>query len=282
MKTVRLNDGTIIPALGQGTWEMGEDPVKHDQELEALRYGIEHGMTLIDTAEMYGEGKAEQLVGEAIRGYDRSKLYLVSKVYPWNAGREHIFTSCEQSLKRLGTNYLDLYLLHWRGDVPLQETVSCMEELVQQGLIRHWGVSNFDVSDMDELMAAGGRNCVTDQVLYHLGSRGVEYDLMPWLKKHGMLTMSYSPLVRTVELRKRIVTHPSVKKVAADHHMTETQVMLAFLIHDPTVFAVPKASTIEHVKMNCAVLDVELGESEYAMLSDAFPVPDHKVELDMF
>ena len=282
MKTVRLNDGTMIPALGQGTWEMGEDPVKHDQELEALRYGIEHGMILIDTAEMYGEGKSEQLVGEAIRGYDRSKLYLVSKVYPWNAGREHIFTSCEQSLKRLGTNYLDLYLLHWRGDVPLQETVSCMEELVQQGLIRHWGVSNFDVSDMDELMAAGGRNCVTDQVLYHLGSRGVEYDLMPWLKKHGMLTMSYSPLVRTVELRKRIVTHPSVKKVAADHHMTETQVMLAFLIHDPTVFAVPKASTIEHVKMNCAVLDVELGESEYAMLSDAFPVPDHKVELDMF
>ena len=282
MKTVRLNDGTMIPALGQGTWEMGEDPVKHDQELEALRYGIEHGMILIDTAEMYGEGKAEQLVGEAIRGYDRSKLYLVSKVYPWNAGREHIFTSCEQSLKRLGTNYLDLYLLHWRGDIPLQETVSCMEELVQQGLIRHWGVSNFDVSDMDELMAAGGRNCVTDQVLYHLGSRGVEYDLMPWLKKHGMVTMSYSPLVRTVELRKRIVTHPSVKKVAADHHMTETQVMLAFLIHDPTVFAVPKASTIEHVKMNCAVLDVELGESEYAMLSDAFPVPDHKVELDMF
>ncbi len=282
MKTVRLNDGTMIPALGQGTWEMGEDPVKHDQELEALRYGIEHGMTLIDTAEMYGEGKSEQLVGEAIRGYDRSKLYLVSKVYPWNAGREHIFTSCEQSLKRLGTNYLDLYLLHWRGDVPLRETVSCMEELVKKGLIRHWGVSNFDVSDMDELMAAGGCNCVTDQVLYHLGSRGVEYDLMPWLKKHGMLTMSYSPLVRTVELRKRIVTHPSVKKVAADHHMTETQVMLAFLIHDPTVFAVPKASTIEHVKMNCAVLDVELGESEYAMLSDAFPVPDHKVELDMF
>lgn len=282
MKTVRLNDGTMIPALGQGTWEMGEDPVKHDQELAALRYGIEHGMTLIDTAEMYGEGKSEQLVGEVIRGYDRSKLYLVSKVYPWNAGREHIFTSCEQSLKRLGTNYLDLYLLHWRGDIPLQETVSCMEELVQHGLIHHWGVSNFDVSDMDELMAAGGRNCVTDQVLYHQGSRGVEYDLVPWLKKHGMLTMSYSPLVRTVELRKRIVTHPSVKKVAADHHMTETQVMLAFLIHDPTVFAVPKASTIEHVKMNCAVLDVELGESEYAMLSDAFPVPDHKVELDMF
>lgn len=282
MKTVRLNDGTVIPALGQGTWEMGEDPVKHDQELAALRYGIEHGMTLIDTAEMYGEGRSEQLVGEAIRGYDRSKLYLVSKVYPWNAGREHIFTSCEQSLKRLGTNYLDLYLLHWRGDIPLQETVSCMEELVQQGLIRHWGVSNFDVSDMEELIAAGGSNCVTDQVLYHLGSRGVEYDLVPWLKKHGMLTMSYSPLVRTVELRKRIVTHPAVKKVARDHQITETQVMLAFLIHDPTVFAVPKASTIEHVKMNCAVLDVELSESEYALLSDAFPVPDHKVELDMF
>ena len=282
MKTVRLNDGTIIPALGQGTWEMGEDPVKHDQELAALRYGMEHGMTLIDTAEMYGEGRSEQLVGEAICGYDRSKLYLVSKVYPWNAGREHIFTSCEQSLKRLGTDYLDLYLLHWRGDVPLQETVSCMEELVQQGLIRHWGVSNFDVSDMDELMADGGRNCVTDQVLYHLGSRGVEYDLVPWLKKHNMLTMSYSPLVRTVELRKRIVTHPAVMKVAADHQITETQVMLAFLIHDPTVFAVPKASTIEHVQQNRDVLDMELSDEEYASLSAAFPVPDHKVELEMF
>lgn len=282
MKTVRLKDGTVIPALGQGTWEMGEDPSKHEQELGALRYGIEHGMTLIDTAEMYGEGKSEQLVGEAVRGYDRSKLYLVSKVYPWNAGREHIFKSCEQSLKRLGTDYLDLYLLHWRGNVPLAETVSCMEELVQQGLIRHWGVSNFDVSDMEDLMAAGGEDCVTDQVLYHLGSRGVEYDLVPWLKKHNMLTMSYSPLVRTVELRKRIVTHPAVMKVAADHQITETQVMLAFLIHDPTVFAVPKASTIEHVQQNRDVLDMELSDEEYASLSAAFPVPDHKVELDMF
>lgn len=261
---------------------MGEDPSKHEQELGALRYGIEHGMTLIDTAEMYGEGKSEQLVGEAVRGYDRSKLYLVSKVYPWNAGREHIFKSCEQSLKRLGTDYLDLYLLHWRGEVPLSETVACMNELVKKGMIRHWGVSNFDVSDMEDLMAAGGEDCVTDQVLYHLGSRGVEYDLVPWLKKHNMLTMSYSPLVRTVELRKRIVTHPAVKKVAADHHVTETQVMLAFLIHDPAVFAVPKASTMEHVQENCAVLDVTLSDSEYATLSQAFPMPDHKVELDMF
>ena len=157
-----------------------------------------------------------------------------------------------------------------------------MNELVKKRMIRHWGVSNFDVKDMEELMAAGGEDCVTDQVLYHLGSRGVEYDLVPWLKKHNMLTMSYSPLVRTVELRKRIVTHPAVKKVAADHHVTETQVMLAFLIHDPTVFAVPKASTIEHVQENCAVLDVTLSDAEYATLSQAFPMPDHKVELDMF
>lgn len=261
---------------------MGEDPSKHEQELKALRYGIEHGMTLIDTAEMYGEGKSEQLVGEAVRGYDRSKLYLVSKVYPWNAGREHIFKSCEQSLKRLGTDYLDLYLLHWRGEVPLSETVACMNELVKKGMIRQWGVSNFDVSDMEDLMAAGGEDCVTDQVLYHLGSRGVEYDLVPWLKKHNMLTMSYSPLVRTVELRKRIVTHPAVIKVARDHQITETQVMLAFLIHDPAVFAVPKAASIEHVQQNRDVLDMELSDEEYATLSQAFPMPDHKVELDMF
>ena len=272
----------MIPALGQGTWEMGESIDKHDQELAALRYGIEHGLTLIDTAEMYADGGSEKLVGEAIRGFDRSKLFIVSKVYPWNSGREHIFTSCENSLKRLGTDYLDLYLLHWREDVPLSETVSCMKELVKKGLIRRWGVSNFDVSDMEELMAAGGEDCVTDQVLYHLGSRGVEYDLVPWLKKHGMLTMSYSPLVRTVELRQRIVSHPAVKKVAADHHISETQVMLAFLIHDPTVFAVPKAASIEHVQQNRDVLDIELSDEEYASLSAAFPVPDHKVELDMF
>ena len=155
----------MIPALGQGTWEMGEDPVKHDQELEALRYGIEHGMTLIDTAEMYGEGKAEQLVGEAIRGYDRSKLYLVSKVYPWNAGREHIFTSCEQSLKRLGTNYLDLYLLHWREETDLTFLVKAMEDAVEEGLIRRWGVSNFDTADLEDLLAVkNGNRCFSNQI----------------------------------------------------------------------------------------------------------------------
>ena len=182
MKTVTLPDGTQVPALGQGTWYLGEQPAVRARELAALRTGIEHGMTLLDTAEMYGGGRSEELVGEAIRPYDREKLFLVSKVYPHNAGRPEIFRSCENSLRRLGTEYLDLYLLHWRGSVPFAETAECMEELVRKGRIRRWGVSNLDTDDMEELWGVpGGAQCQVDQVLYHLGSRGVEYDLLPWL-----------------------------------------------------------------------------------------------------
>ncbi len=281
MKTVTLMDGTRIPALGQGTWYMGEDPLKHDSEIETLRWGIENGMTLIDSAEMYGEGAAEELVGQAIQGYDRSSLFLVSKVYPWNADRDHIFSSCEQSLKRMKTSSLDLYLLHWRGNVPLAETVDCMEELVDQGMIKRWGVSNFDTLDMKELMDAGGYNCMCDQVLYHLGSRGVEYDLLPWLKKNGMALMSYCPLAHSGALRRKIASSPVVQKVADAHQATAAQVMLAFVIHDSSVFAVPKASSLEHVKENCGAMDLRLSDEEYAALSSTFPAPTHKVELDM-
>ena len=175
MRFVKLHDGTEIPQLGQGTWNMGESKSKYESELESLRWGIDHGMTLIDTAEMYGDGAAEELLGNAIRPYNRNDLFLVSKVYPWNADRNKIFRSCEDSLNRLGTDHLDLYLLHWRGSVPLAETVQCMEELKQQGKILGWGVSNFDTADMKELLSVrNGDQCQTNQVLYHLGSRGVE------------------------------------------------------------------------------------------------------------
>ncbi len=192
MKTVILKDGTPVPAVGQGTWFMGEKPSRRKDEIAALRWGIENGMNLIDTAEMYGDGASEELVGEAIAPYEREKLFLVSKVYPWNAGRAHIFRSCEDSLKRLGTSYLDMYLLHWRGSVPLHETVECMEELVSNGLIRRWGVSNLDYDDMEELYDIhNGDHCQTDQVLYHLGSRGTERKLQPWLKQHDIPLMAY-------------------------------------------------------------------------------------------
>jgi diketogulonate reductase-like aldo/keto reductase len=181
---VTLPDGTIMPKLGQGTWYMGEKRTLWKQEIEALRQGIDLGMTLLDTAEMYGEGLSEELVGEAIHGYARTNLFLVSKVYPHNAGRKKIFDSCNASLKRLGVDYLDGYLLHWRGNIPLSETVECMNELVTQGKVRNWGVSNFDTKDMKELLSInGGNKCAFNQVLYHLNSRGTEYDLQPWLRE---------------------------------------------------------------------------------------------------
>lgn len=194
--------GAPAGRIGQGTWELGVRPDRFAQECGALRAGVEAGMTLIDTAEMYGEGAAEELVGHALRGLDRERLYLVSKVYPHNAGRQHIFQCCEDSLRRMQTDYLDLYLLHWRGAVPLAETVECMEELKARGRIRAWGVSNLNRHWMEELFRVpGGDRCLTDQVLYHLGSRGVEYDLLPWLQRHGLPLMAYCPLAQGGTLR---------------------------------------------------------------------------------
>jgi diketogulonate reductase-like aldo/keto reductase len=281
MKTVRLKDGTPIPALGFGTWYLGESSQRNEREIEALQYGIEHGMTLIDTAEMYGEGAAEELVGKAIRPYEREKLFLVSKVYPWNAGKDHIFTSCENSLKRLGTDYLDLYLLHWNGNVPYEETINCMEKLIRQGKIRRWGVSNLDTEDMEALIKAGGENCQTDQVLYHLGSRGVEYDLLPWLRKHGMPLMAYSPLGHSAAIRRRIIDSPAVRQAAEAHRVSVYQVMLAFVLRQDNVFAVVKASSEEHVKDNLASTELQLTTEEYAAIDAAFPAPKRKTTLDM-
>ncbi len=280
--TVRLADGADMPRLGQGTWKMGEIPSKRDAEIEALRRGIECGMGLIDTAEMYGSGSSESMIGEAIRGIPREKLFLVSKVYPHNAGRRNMQKSCEASLKRMGVQTLDLYLLHWRGNIPLAETVECMEKLVAQGLIRRWGVSNFDTEDMEELWSVhGGENCVVNQVLYHLGSRGIEYSLLPWLQAHGVAMMAYCPIAQGGRLRSGLLQNASVLETAEAHGATPLQVLLAFLLKKSNVVAIPKASTAQHTEENAAAALVRLTDGEWKKLSDAFPAPSRKTYLDI-
>ncbi len=282
MKTIMLKDGTPVPVLGQGTWYMGEKYRKRDDEIAALRYGIENGMTLIDTAEMYGDGASEKLVGEAIEPFSREELFLVSKVYPWNAGKKHIFKSCENSLKRLGTDYLDLYLLHWMGSVPLEETVSCMNTLVQEGKIRRWGVSNLDVEDLEYLMSVpGGENCQTDQVLYHLGSRGAEVRLLPYLKENGMPMMAYCPLAQAGKLQAKLLRSDVLKEIAAAHEASIFQILLAFSILDKNVFSIPKASSAAHVRENIDAEKIVLSEKEIAVLNEAFPAPEYVYGLDM-
>ena len=282
MKTIRLPDGTQLPGVGQGTWYLGERPGTRASELEALRWGIQNGLTLIDTAEMYGDGAAEELVGEAIAPFQRENLFLVSKVYPWNAGRGGIFRACQASLNRLGTDYLDLYLLHWRGGVPLGETVACMEELKKEGKIRRWGVSNFDLEDMRELFRAEqGKNCAVVQDLYHLGSRGVDYDLLPFLRERGIPLMAYSPLAQAGRLRRSLLESETVQTVARRHGVTPVQVLLAFVLAQEGVFAIPRTGRVGHVRENRAAADICLSPEDLALLNGAFPAPAHKVRLDM-
>lgn len=282
MKMIHLPDGTEIPGVGQGTWYLGEEHSKRSSETQTLRWGAQNGLTLIDTAEMYGDGASEKLVGHAIEPLDRGKLFLVSKVYPWNAGRRSIFDSCQDSLDRMGTDYLDLYLLHWRGSIPLSETVACMEELKAQGKIRCWGVSNFDLDDMQELLRLKhGENCAVVQDLYHLGSRGVEFDLLPFLRRQGIPLMAYSPLAQAGRLRQKLLSSTAIQSIAERHNITPIQVLLAFVLAQDGVFAIPRASRLSHVQANRAAADVLLSEEELALLDRAFPAPNRKVQLDM-
>lgn len=281
MKFITQNGAETGP-IGQGTWYLGEHAGTFQRELSALRAGLDRGMNLLDTAEMYGGGAAERLVGQAIRGYDREKLFLVSKVYPHNAGRQNIRRSCQASLKRMGTDYLDLYLLHWRGAIPLSETVECMQQLKSDGLIRNWGVSNLDPDDMAELFRVpGGENCLTDQVLYHLGSRGIEYDLLPALQARGIPVMAYCPLAQAGQLRRGLLNHPSVAETARDHGATPSQVLLAFLLSRPGVVPIPRTSRASHTEENAGAADLRLTAEELARLDAAFPAPTHRVPLDM-
>ncbi len=277
---VALPDGRMMPRLGQGTWRMGESPAAQAGEAEALRAGIRLGMTLIDTAEMYGSGGAEEMAGIAIRECNREELFLVSKVYPHNAGRRQIFKSCEASLRRLGVQTLDLYLLHWRGSVPLQETVECMQKLKTDGLIRGWGVSNFDTEDMQELWSIpGGDECCVNQVLYHLGSRGIEFDLAPWMREHGVPVMAYSPLAQAGRLRSGLLGSPSVLEVCRRHNVQPGQVLVAFALQMGIV--IPKATNQGHVAQNAAAVLIELTDGDLEILSREFPAPGTKQPLDM-
>lgn len=279
-----LADGTRVPRLGQGTWHMGSDKYMESQEIASVRFGIDLGMTLIDTAEMYADGGAEAMLGKAIAGVERESLFLVSKVYPYNADRKNMFQSCEASLRRLGVEYLDCYLLHWRGMVPLAETAECMRELQYSGKIRRWGVSNFDVADMKELWKKeGGGECVTNQVLYHLGSRGVEHSLLPWMEAHQMPAMAYSPLAQggALGLGPRLSESPLLREIAAENAVTVMQLLLAFVLRRPDVIAIPKASNADHVKQNAAALELRIPESDWARIDAEFPAPRFKTTLDM-
>lgn len=281
-RQVRLSDGTMVPCLGQGTWFLGEHKSQIVREQEALTAGIDAGMTLLDTAEMYGSGKAEALVGRTIKGMDRSRLFLVSKVYPHNAGRKNIFKSCMASLERMGTDYLDLYLLHWRGGIPLSETVACMEQLKKEGKIRRWGVSNFDTDDMEELWSVPkGKNCAVNQVLYHVASRGIEYDLLPWMREHQVPLMAYCPLAQAGSLRRGLYDNEVLKKIADNHKATVSQVLLAFAVRDGNTIAIPRTGRKEHTLENAAAVQVILTDEELGMIDKEFPAPIRKVYLDI-
>lgn len=274
--------GKKVGRVGQGTWHLGEKRSLHAREIDALRAGVAAGMSLIDTAEMYGDGAAESLVGEAIRGLERDDLFLVSKVYPWNAGRSHIFDCCADSLERMGTDYVDLYLLHWQGSVPFAETIECMEELKDKGMIRSWGVSNLDTREMEALLAEdGGTNCATDQVLYHLGSRGIEFDLLPWLRERDIPVMAYCPLAQAGALRRGLLSDRTVLSVAEAHSATPQQIMLAFILSREGVYPIPRSSDPAHAEQNAAAAAISLTSGELASLDAAFPAPDYKTPLDV-
>lgn len=281
VKTVAFSGSRSVPAIGQGTWYMGEKASLRKTEVDALRAGIDLGLTLIDTAEMYAEGGAEEVVGEAIKG-QRDKVFLVSKVYPWNAGGQKGQAACEASLRRLGTDRIDLYLLHWRGNFALDETIDLMNKLQQQGKIGRWGVSNLDVDDMQALWREeGGSACATTQVLYHLASRGIEYDLLPWCQQHDVPVMAYCPLAQAGRLRTGLMNHPDVNEIARNHNATAAQILLAWVIRHQGVMAIPKAASIEHVKANAGALDITLTGEELRLLDNAFPVPAVKTPLDI-
>jgi diketogulonate reductase-like aldo/keto reductase len=275
MRSVTLNNGVIAPVLGQGSWRLGEDRRNFAAETAAMRAGVELGMTLIDTAEMYGDGNTETFLGQALAGL-RDKIFLVSKVYPRNAGRGRIERACEASLRRLKTDHLDLYLLHWRGSVPLAETIEGMEALKAAGKIAAWGVSNLDVADMKELAAVGGGACMADQVLYNIAQRGPEFDLLPDLERRAAVMMAYSPIAQG-----RLPGGGALCPIAERHAVSPHQIALAWVLRGPNVVAIPKAASVEHVRQNARAADLQLSADDLDALDAAFPPPNRKMRLAM-
>jgi len=278
IRSATLPGGETIPVLGQGTWRMGEDKSKRPSEVAALRTGIELGMNLIDTAELYADGGAERVVGEAIAGR-RDQVFVVTKFYPQNATRERMSAACDRSLRRLNTEQIDLYLLHWRGEVPLRETLAGFEDLLEAKKIRYAGVSNFDVDDMEELarIKGGLERIVTNQLLYNLERRGIEWDLVPWMRKRRRPIIAYSP----VEEGLLTHPHPLLKRVAERHDATPAQVALAWVIRDDGVIAIPKAADPKHVRENRGAADIKLTKRDLDELDESFPPAEGKKPLEM-
>lgn len=275
IKTVKLPNGTIVPALGQGTWMMGEGRHTRPREVRALQLGLDLGMTLIDTAEMYANGIAEEITGEAIAGR-REEVFLVSKVLPNHASRSATIAACERSLKRLKVETIDLYLLHWRGGYALEDTITGFDALLKAGKIRSWGVSNFDVEDMEDLLKAGGKGCAANQVLYNLTRRGIEYDLIPWSAGHAIPLMAYSPIEQG-----RLTRNRELQRIADRHRATPAQIALAFVLLQPGMIAIPKAGSEDHVRDNAAAADIALTAEDLRDLDLAFPPPRRRQPLEM-
>lgn len=271
-----------LPVLGLGTWRMGEAARKRAAEISAVRYALDLGYRLIDTAEMYGEGGAEEVVGAATSAaiaagaVQRAELFVISKVYPHNASRRGAIAACERSLKRLGLDYLDVYLLHWRGQHPLDETVAAFEELRERGLIRHWGVSNFDVGDMQELWRGTGRKCAVNQVYYSASTRGIEFDLLPWHRQHRVATIAYSPIDEGALARDR-----TFAAIGRRHGVSAARAALSWVLRHPDVIAIPKAVSEEHLRDNLAAVDLTLTAEDLAEIDARFPAPRRKQSLGM-
>ncbi len=276
VSTLALPSGAAMPTFGLGTWRMGEDYRLRKAEVAALRHGLSRGVTLLDTAEMYGDGEAESIVADAI-GPNRADVFIVSKVLPQNSSKRGTIAACERSLKRLKTDCIDLYLLHWRGSPPLSETVAAFTELKAAGKIRDWGVSNFDIADMRDLgKVPGAQSCAANQVLYNLSRRGIEFDLMPFCRDRHIPIMAYSPIEQG-----RILNHAGLREIARRHGASPAQVALAWLIRQDGVITIPKATTIEHVDDNLGALDLRLSKDDLATLDKHFPPPKRAVPLDM-
>lgn len=280
--TTPLTNGTTMPRFGIGTWRMGERASAAQAEIAVIKAAIERGVTLIDTAEMYGDGGAEEVIARAMAGGagtpgGRERLYIVSKVYPHNASRKGVVAACERSLKRLGTDYLDCYLLHWPGEHPIAQTVEAFETLKSQGKIRAWGVSNFDTADMQELVSVpNGKNVVTNQVLYNLSRRGVEFDLLPWQRDRGIATMAYSPIDQA-----QLVASAKLKAVARDTSATPAQLAIAWLMQKPDVIVIPKTTQVDRLEENLGALDLKVDAPTLAALDAAFPPPRKRSPLAM-
>ena len=275
LATVKLKSGIELPAIGIGTWMMGEEPDKARDEISAIRRSIELGMSVVDTAEMYADGQSEQIVGMALHGI-REQAFVVSTVFPWNASKAGTILACEASLERLDTDHIDLYLLHWRGSHPLEDTIEALEALIAQGKIRAWGVSNFDIGDMQQLLEAGGENCEVNQILYNLGRRGPEFELLPMMQDNSIATMAYSPIEQG-----KLVSDPRIIHIAKAYQATPAQICLAFLLERDQVLAIPKTSNVDRVEENFGAFEIDLRDEHLDELDRIFPPPTQATPLEM-